>query len=105
MSQKMGLEGVDESTINPSITWGVLLEVFWTLPLVVVSGASVMGSDPSGYSTFCPARCLNRSASDRGLNVVVEVVVLGGSVRMLNRLSFVVAVVGGVTGSSWGAIQ
>ena len=93
------------STLVLRITWGVLLEVFWTLPLVVVSGASVMGSDPSGYSTFCPARCLNRSASDRGLNVVVEVVVRGGSVRMLNRLSFVVAVVGGVTGSSWGAIQ
>ena len=80
------------------ITCGVLLDVAWTLAFVVVSGASVRGSDPSGYSTFCPARCLNRSASERGLKVVVEVVVLGGSVRMLNRLSFVVDVVGEVTG-------
>ena len=50
------------------------------------------------YPTFWPARCLNRSASERGLKVVVEVVVLGGSVRMLNRLSLVVDVVGEVTG-------
>ena len=34
------------------ITCGVLLEVAWTLAFVVVSGASVRGSDPSGYSTF-----------------------------------------------------
>ena len=73
--------------------------MFWILLLVVVSGASVLGSDPSGYSTFWPALCLKRSASDLGLKVVVEVVVLGGSVRMLKRLSLVVAVVGGVTGS------
>ena len=59
-----------------------------------------MGSDPSGYSTFCPALCLNRSASDRGLKVVVEVVALGGCVLMLNRLNFVVEVVGAVTGCS-----
>ena len=39
---------------------------------------------------FSPFRCLNRSARDRGLNVVVVVVFRGASVRILNKLSLVV---------------
>ena len=40
-----------------------------------------------------PSRCLNKSAKDLGLKVVVVRVVLGGNVRILKRLNLVEAVV------------
>ena len=40
-----------------------------------------------------PSRCLNKSAKDLGLKVVVVRVVLGGNVRILKRLNRVLAVV------------
>ena len=46
-----------------------------------------------------PSRCLNKSAKDLGLKVVVVRVVRGGNVRILKRLNRVLAVVvvGGVS--------
>ena len=57
------------------------------------SGISVLLSSSLDPPIFCPSLCLNKSARDRGLKVVVALVVIGGSVLILNRLTLGVVVV------------
>ena len=59
---------------------------------------SIRVSSFSSLVIFCPFRILNRSAKERGLNVVVVVVRFVGSVLILNKLNRVVdsVVVAGV---------
>ena len=60
------------------------------LPLVFFNrglnrGFSVSVSSVSSFVNFCPFRSLNKSANERGLNVVVVVVRFVGRVRILNK--------------------
>lgn len=94
--------------VRTSLVLGLNLLIRWLVVrggkvvVVVTVTSSVEGkveASPSCPVILRPSRCLNKSAKDLGLKVVVVRVVRGGNVRILKRLNRVLAVVvvGGVS--------
>ena len=90
--------GLNFSNLDFSFSTALCAKILLSLSLLPLlffnrglnRGFSVSVSSFSSFVNFWPFRSLNKSAKERGLNVVVVVVRFVGSVLILNKLNLVV---------------